>query len=140
MTAFMESASESSEQLDAGVELGTDQTLASFVDCLREESDRLVSLASACNATAHDLAEREAGALAREQELGDRQRELDARYEELERRQQQQLNELAAATQQANARLAEASEREAQLRALAHDLLERYSDESSGTNSPPSTL
>jgi uncharacterized protein (DUF3084 family) len=139
MTAFVESAPELSEQVDEGVELRKDQTLASFVDRMREESDRLVSLASACDATAHDLAEREACVHAREQALGDRQREIDTRHDELERW-QQQLNELAAETQQANARIAEASQREAELLALAHDLLQRYSDAPSGTSSPPSTL
>jgi uncharacterized protein (DUF3084 family) len=137
MNAFVGSTPKVRAQFGGGVELRTDQTLASFVDRVREETDRLVSLASACDATAHELAEREASVHAREQELADRQRELDTRYGELERRQQQQLKENAAATQQATERIAEAAAREAELRAFARDLLERYSDAPSAMSSSP---
>lgn len=100
---------------------------ASFVERLREESQRLESLAGAWHVIAHELSEHENSVHARELALREKERELDIRHDELEQR-LQQLKELAAETQHANARIAEAGEREAQLRALAHDLLQRYSD------------
>lgn len=127
MTELVESWSEANEQGAGGFNGTTDGTLASFVDRVRDESERLVSIARTCQETAHELAEREARVHALEQALGDRQRELDARHDELERL-QQQLNELAAATERANTRIEEAARREADLRALAHDLLERYGE------------
>lgn len=102
-------------------------TFAGFVERLEEETARLRSLAEASEATARELAGREASLDGREQALNAAQRELDARREELERW-KQELERLAAQTEHANARIAEAAEREAGLRALAHDLLQRYSD------------
>jgi chromosome segregation ATPase len=102
-------------------------TFAGFVERLEEETGRLRSLAEASEATARDLAEREASLDGREQALNAAERELDTRRDELERW-KQELERLAAQTEQANARIAEAAEREAGLRALAHDLLQRYGD------------
>lgn len=106
---------------------GGDTSFAVFVERLEEETARLRSLAEASEATARELADREANLGAREQALSDRQRELDTRREELERW-QQELDRLAGQTEQANARIAEAAERETALRALAHELLQRYGD------------
>lgn len=130
MTELAESWSDVGEQRDGGFEGTTDGTLASFVDRVREESERLAAIASSCQATAHELAEREASLYASEQALEVRQRELETRSDELERW-QQQLNELAAETERAGARIEEAARREGDLRALAHDLLQRYGEVSS---------
>jgi chromosome segregation ATPase len=105
-----------------------DASFAGFVGRLEDETARLRSLAEASEATARDLAERTANLEAREGALSAAQRELDGRREELERW-QHELETLAAQTDHANARIAEAAEREAGLRALAHDLLQRYSGE-----------
>jgi chromosome segregation ATPase len=106
---------------------GRAATFAGFVERLEEETGRLRSLAEASEATARELAEREASLEAREQALSAAQHELDSRRDELQQW-QHELENLAAQTDQANARIAEAAEREAGLRALAHDLLQRYSD------------
>jgi predicted RNase H-like nuclease (RuvC/YqgF family) len=100
---------------------------AGFVERLEDETSRLRSLAEASHATARELAERESSLDAREQALGAAQRDLDARRQELEQW-QQELERRASETEQATARIAEAAEREAGLRSLAHDLLQRYGD------------
>jgi chromosome segregation ATPase len=92
-----------------------------------EESERLRALAETTHETARALAEHEASLEARETALGDAQRGLEARGEELERW-QEHLQRLSADAERADARIAEAAEREAALRALAHDLLNRYND------------
>jgi DNA repair exonuclease SbcCD ATPase subunit len=106
----------------------TTTTFVGFVHTLEEESERLRSLAEACQQAARDLAERETSLDSREQALHGAQHELDSRRRELERW-QQELDARTAEVDRASARIAEAAEREAALKSLAHDLLERYSDD-----------
>jgi chromosome segregation ATPase len=106
---------------------GGETTFTGFVERLEEETARLRSLAEASEATARQLGDREASLDAREQALNDAQRELETRRGELERW-KDELEQLATRTELASARIADAAEREAGLRALAHDLLQRYSD------------
>jgi len=127
MTEIAESWHEVTTEEPSHADDAGETTFAGFVERLEEETARLRSLAEASEATARELAERESSLDAREQALSGVQRELDTRQEELERW-RQELEQLAAQTEQANARITEAGEREAGLRALAHELLERYSD------------
>jgi peptidoglycan hydrolase CwlO-like protein len=112
-------------------ELGSDEnrttTFVSFVHTLEAESERLRSLAEACRQTTHELAERETRLNAREHTLKAAQQELETRQQVLDHW-QQQLEARAAEADHAKARIAEAAEREEALKALAHDLLRRYTD------------
>jgi DNA repair exonuclease SbcCD ATPase subunit len=127
MTEIAESWNETTDIGNRHIGNGGTSTFAAFVGRLEEETGRLRSLAEAAEATARELAEREATLDARERALSVAQRELDTRRQELEGW-QRELNDLAAQTEKAEARIAEAAEREAGLRALANDLLHRYSD------------
>jgi uncharacterized protein (DUF3084 family) len=122
MTEVAQPWHEITEEQDGG-----DPSFGGFVTRLEEEAGRLRALAEAAEAAALQLADREASLETREQELGRRHHELDARRADLERW-QAELDSRAAQTEQASARIAEAAEREAGLRTLAHDLLERYGD------------
>jgi peptidoglycan hydrolase CwlO-like protein len=128
MNELVEASPGVSEQQESRFPGTTDGTLTSFVDNVREQSERLASIASACQKTAHEIAEREASVRAREQSLAGRERELDTRHDELERR-KQQLNELAAETAE---RIEEAARRESELRAAAREVLHRYEAPSGG--------
>jgi chromosome segregation ATPase len=125
MTEIAESWHEVAHEEHGHTDDVRETTFTGFVERLEEETTRLRSLAEASEATARQLAERESSLDAREQALSGVQRELETRREELERW-RQELEQLAAQTEQANARIAEAGEREAGLRALAHELLDRY--------------
>ena len=105
----------------------TTEGFASLAGTLQEESVRLASIAEACRTKTQELAEWEGRLAGWEHELGDRQRGLDARAEELERW-RHELDEIAAQSEQAGARIADAAEREAALKSLAQSILDRYAD------------
>jgi chromosome segregation ATPase len=107
----------------------SDGGFAGFVHALEEESERLRALAETWQATAQALGEREAGLVERERAVSDAQQELDRRREELAAW-QEQLERLSAEGENASARIAEAAEREAGLKALAQDVLNRYTETS----------
>jgi len=100
---------------------------ASVAGALQEESARLAAVAETFRATARELAEHEQRLTGWEQALDERQRVLDARSEALDRW-KQELDEIAARSKKAKARIAEAGEREAALRSLAEEVLDRYRD------------
>jgi peptidoglycan hydrolase CwlO-like protein len=112
------------ERADDG---SAETTFVEFVHTLEEESERLRSIAEACRQAAGNHAERETSLDSREQALQATQHELDARRGELERW-QQELDARTAEVDRASARIAEAAEREAALKSVAHDLLQRYTD------------
>jgi DNA repair exonuclease SbcCD ATPase subunit len=104
---------ESTEQWhDAGPGAGT---FAGMATALQDHGDRLAQLAEACRAEARELAEREARIDEREQAIAEGFAELDRRRGELD-----------DWKREVEARVAEAAEREASLRAIAEAVLARF--------------
>jgi chromosome segregation ATPase len=110
------------DAVDEG-EKGT--TFAAVATALQDHGDRLIELAEACRASAHDLAEREARVGEREHALTEAWSDLDRRREELENW-KRELDEAAARAHDAEMRITEAAEREAALRSVAETVLARY--------------
>jgi chromosome segregation ATPase len=100
-------------------------TFVGFAHALHDESQRLLTLAEKARDNTQQLAEREARLVEQEHALVEAQRDLETRREEVERG-ARELRELAARADAAEARIAEAAEREAALNAIAHDVLQRY--------------
>lgn len=96
-----------------------------FAHALYDESRRLLTLAEEAREHTQQLAAREARLVEQEHALAEAQRELEERHEEIERG-ARELRELATRAEAAEARIAEAAEREAALGAIAHDLLVRF--------------
>jgi chromosome segregation ATPase len=124
MTEIAEQWHETTDVQGTSAVAGSD-SFASLAGVLHEESLRLTAVAEACRGSAHELEEREGRLAAWEHDLGERQRALDTRTEELERW-KGELEEIAVRSEEANERIAEATEREAALKSLAQELLDRY--------------
>jgi len=91
----------------------------------QHENERLVQLAEACRDHAQQLVGQEASLAEREQRLSEAEEALARHGAELDQR-EQYVNELAGRAEEVNARLADATEREAALAALGVQLVERY--------------
>lgn len=92
-----------------------------FANALHDESRRLLALADEARGRARELAEQEA-------RIAEREHALERDRADIVRR-SQELDDRLERAEAAEARISEAAEREAALRALAHDLLERLGQE-----------
>jgi chromosome segregation ATPase len=126
MTEIAEPWHDTTEAESAAGDASSDG-FAGVAGALQEESARLAAVADTFRATARELAEHEQRLRGWGQALDEKQRVLDARSEALDRW-KRELDEIAARSEQANARIAEAGEREAALRSLAEEVLNRYRD------------
>lgn len=102
-----------------------DETFVALAQAIEQENERLTQLAAVVRGHAQHL-------VGREQDLGERERRVWEAEEALARRhgdldeRERYLNELAGRAEEVEARLAEVTERERALIALAHELVERY--------------
>lgn len=102
-----------------------EETFVALAQAIERENERLTQLAAVVRGHAQQL-------VGREQDLGERERRVWEAEEALARRhgdldqRERYLNELAGRAEEVEARLAEVTERERALIALAHELVERY--------------
>src|SRR3954470_12570744 len=93
-----------------------------FAHALYDESQRLLTLVEQAREHTREIAEREAGLIEQANAVVEAQRELRMRSDEVERS-LRELRDLTTRAEGAEARIAEAAEREAALNAVAHDVL-----------------